>query len=169
VTTRTRRYLMVLLAVVAVLLLVSMRLRGMPVQQPVAFDHLKHTKDLELSCELCHNHVITGTYAGLPGAQTCGLCHQAQKAASAESAGVKVPFVPPDSLQFNKLFRLPAHVYFSHRRHVGIGKLECDACHGAIAGSQQPPRRALVRITMEFCLDCHRAKGQSLDCVACHR
>lgn len=168
-TTRTRRYLMVLLAVVAVLLLVSMRLRGMPVQQPVAFDHLKHTKDLELSCELCHNHVITGTYAGLPGAQTCGLCHQAQRAASAESAGVKVPFVPPDSLQFNKLFRLPAHVYFSHRRHVGIGKLECDACHGAIAGSQQPPRRALVRITMEFCLDCHRAKGQSLDCVACHR
>jgi hypothetical protein len=60
-------------------------------------------------------------------------------------------------------------VYFSHRRHVGIGKLECGACHGDIAVSQHPPSRALVRITMEFCLDCHRAKGQSLDCVACHR
>jgi hypothetical protein len=26
-----------------------------------------------------------------------------------------------------------------------------------------------VRITMNLCLDCHRAKGQSLDCVSCHR
>jgi len=168
-TTRTRHYLVVLLALVAVLLLMSMTLRGMPVQQPVAFDHLKHTKELELSCELCHDRVITGLDAGLPGRETCALCHQAPQGESPEAARLTQLLAAGAPLSFNKLFRLPDHVNYTHRRHVGIAQLECRNCHGAIAETQRPPLRPLVRIDMAFCLSCHRARDQSQDCVACHR
>jgi predicted CXXCH cytochrome family protein len=60
-------------------------------------------------------------------------------------------------------------VYYTHRRHAGIGELECENCHGAIADTERPPERALVRVTMEFCMDCHREREQTLDCNACHR
>lgn len=140
-----------------------------PVPQPVAFNHLKHTKDLGLGCEFCHQQVGTGAHAGLPGAVTCQMCHQAVQGSSPEAARVTALLTAGDPLRFNKLFRLPLHVYYSHRRHVGIAELECRNCHGAIATTQRPPGQALVRIKMAFCLDCHRAKGQSLDCNACHR
>jgi hypothetical protein len=26
-----------------------------------------------------------------------------------------------------------------------------------------------VEVTMDFCMDCHREQGQTLDCNACHR
>jgi hypothetical protein len=26
-----------------------------------------------------------------------------------------------------------------------------------------------VRITMDHCMDCHRERAETLDCVACHR
>jgi Cytochrome c7 and related cytochrome c len=143
--------------------------RGAPVTQPIAFNHLKHTKDLGLECQFCHVYVTTGAHAGLPGADICGMCHQAQLGTSPEAARVTALLTSGDGLRFNKLFRLPAHVYYSHRRHVGIGKLECPQCHGGIAATERPPTRPLVRITMKRCVDCHRAQGQSLDCVACHR
>jgi hypothetical protein len=140
-----------------------------PVPQPVAFNHLKHTKDLGFDCQMCHQYVSTGAHAGLPDATTCGLCHQAPQGTSPEAARVTALLTKGDALRFNKLFRLPPHVYYSHRRHVGIAHLECLNCHGDIATTQRPPGQPLVRISMKFCLDCHRAKGQSLDCNACHR
>jgi hypothetical protein len=135
----------------------------------VAFNHLKHTKDLGLDCQTCHQQVSTGAHAGLPDAATCRLCHEAKQGTSPEAARVTALLAGGDPLRFNKLFRLPPHVYYSHRRHVGIAKLECPNCHGDIAMTQRPPGRPLVGIKMNFCLDCHRAKGQSLDCVSCHR
>ena len=140
-----------------------------PVPQPVAFNHLKHTKDLELECQVCHQQVNTGAHAGLPDATTCSACHQAPQGTSPEAARVTALLTAGDPLRFNKLFRLPSHVYYTHRRHVGIAQLECGNCHGDIATTQRPPGKALVRISMDFCVDCHRAKGQSLDCNACHR
>jgi DnaJ-class molecular chaperone len=52
---------------------------------------------------------------------------------------------------------------------VALGELECEVCHGAIAATERPPRGPLVEITMDFCMDCHREQGQTLDCNACHR
>ncbi|HYL20928.1 MAG TPA: cytochrome c3 family protein [Gemmatimonadales bacterium] len=157
-----------LLVLVLVGALVLLR-RTPAVSQPVAFNHRRHTQDLKLDCQLCHQYVTTAAHAGLPTGQTCVVCHQARLGKSPEAARVTELLARGDSLHFAKLFRLPAHVNFTHRRHVGIAKLACEACHGAIAVSQRPPERALVRIRMQFCLDCHRTNGQSLDCVACHR
>ena len=139
------------------------------VSQPIEFNHLKHTEDLQLDCQFCHEYVTSGASSGLPAADKCGMCHQAPLGESAEAARVTELLSQGDPLRFNKLFRLEDHVFYTHSRHVGIAGLECVRCHGAIAATERPPKRPLVNVTMDFCLSCHRETGQTLDCVACHR
>jgi hypothetical protein len=153
-------------AVVAVLVSVT---RGPAVPQPIAFNHLKHAGELGLACDLCHKHVRTGAHAGLPDAGTCSMCHSTRQGNSAEAARVTELLEAGDPLLFNKLFRLPDHVFYTHRRHVGIAELECGNCHGPIAEMERPPERPLVPISMDSCMDCHRERGMPLDCNACHR
>ncbi|HWO89128.1 MAG TPA: cytochrome c3 family protein [Gemmatimonadales bacterium] len=155
-----------LMAAVLMLALVS---RSPAVPQPVAFNHRKHTQDLQLACEFCHAYVTTGAHAGLPDATVCAVCHRAVLGESPEAARLTELLTRGEPLRFNKLFRLAPHVNYTHRRHVGIAKLECRECHGAIAESARPPARPLVSVNMDYCLDCHRARQQSVDCVACHR
>jgi hypothetical protein len=152
---------------VAALLIVLLRQPAVP--QPIAFNHVKHTTDLQLSCDFCHQYVSVGAHAGLPGSDICAYCHLAQQGESAESARVTELLTAGTPFRFNKLFRLPSHVNYTHRRHVGVAELGCVNCHGDIATTERPPRRPLIRIDMDFCLTCHRASEQSLDCIACHR
>jgi len=169
-TGRTRGLLLVVMLFVAILIVVPVAAgRSAPTPQPVAFNHRKHTQDLGLDCSFCHVYVQTGAHAGLPTADICAMCHSAPQGTSPEAARVTQLLQQGDSLHFNKLFRLPTHVFYTHRRHVGLGKLECQNCHGAIATTERPPPRPLVKITMSYCLDCHREKGQTLECTACHR
>ncbi|MBI4420905.1 MAG: cytochrome c3 family protein [Gemmatimonadetes bacterium] len=163
------RRLALLFSPLAVLLLVVVASRPKPVPQPVAFNHVKHTRDLGLGCEFCHQNVGAGTRAGLPNAETCAACHQVAQGTSAEAVRVTTLLTQGNPLRFNKLFRLADHVYFAHRRHVEIAKLDCTECHGGIAATERPPTHPLVRIKMNFCISCHQAKQQSVDCVACHR
>jgi hypothetical protein len=117
--------------------------RSLPaVTQPVAFNHLKHTKDLGLACAFCHQYVMSGAHAGLPQRATCAMCHQAPQGESPEAARLTELLAAGAPVNFNKLFRLPDHVNYTHRRHVGIAKLECPNCHGAIA---ETPSRPLGR------------------------
>lgn len=143
--------------------------RTPPVPQPVAFNHRKHTQGLSLNCEFCHAYVTKGAHAGLPDAKTCTMCHQTQQGTSPGATRVTTLLAEGDPLTFNKLFGLESHVFYTHRRHVGIAKLECPSCHGDIAQTERPPDRPLVRIDMDFCMDCHRERGETLDCNACHR
>jgi predicted CXXCH cytochrome family protein len=139
------------------------------VAQPVAFDHRMHTEQLKMQCQLCHQYLSTGAHAGLPSRSLCAMCHQVPQGTTAMAARLTMMLGRGDSLRFNKLFHLPPYVYFTHRRHVAIAKIPCQTCHGAIASTQRPPKRPLVQIRMQVCLDCHLQKGQSVDCVACHR
>jgi hypothetical protein len=155
-----------LLAAVTLVLIVS---RGPPVLQPIAFNHLKHTSDLGLACDFCHEYVRAGAHAGLPDAETCAVCHRSPQGTTEEAARVTELLARGNPLRFNKLFHLPEHVFYTHRRHVGIAELECSSCHGAIAETERPPDRPLIGMSMDFCLDCHREREQTLDCNACHR
>lgn len=142
---------------------------GSAVPQPVQFNHRKHTEELNLECAFCHVYVTTGAHAGLPDAATCSICHSTVQGTSEEAARVTRLLEAGDPLSFNKLFRLPDHVLYTHRRHVAIAALPCEGCHGAIASAVRPPARALVQIDMDFCMDCHRQREASLECTACHR
>jgi hypothetical protein len=142
---------------------------GPAVSQPIAFNHRKHTQELGLTCEFCHKYVRVSAHSGLPDEQTCSMCHQVRQGTSEEAARVTEFLERGDPIRFNKLFRMPSHVFYTHRRHVGIADLECESCHGAIADTERPPSRPLVRVDMDFCIDCHREQNQTLDCNACHR
>ncbi len=161
--------LLLLATAAAALAVVREANRGPPVRQPIAFNHRKHTRDLGLACDFCHQYVRVGAHAGLPGAEICSLCHSVPQGESEEAARVTALITQGAPLKFNKLFRLPSHVFYTHRRHVGIGELECQECHGAIADTERPPERPLVSMTMDYCLDCHRQREETLDCNACHR
>lgn len=158
-----------LIAVVAVLRWLSVYTPA--VHQPVAFDHRTHTERLKIDCALCHQYVTTGAHAGLPDGTRCAMCHQVKQGTAPEAARLTMLLARSggDSLHFRKLFHLPPYVYFTHQRHVGVAHLPCESCHGKIALTQTPPARPLIRIRMQVCLDCHLEKGQSVDCVACHR
>jgi len=144
-------------------------LRAPRVAQPVAFSHQRHTEELLLGCDFCHKYVMTGAHSGLPGAETCSLCHSVPLGSSPEAARLTELLQEGQPLEFAKLFRLPAHVFYTHRRHVAIGGIECGECHGGIAHTALPPERPLVKIDMAFCLACHREGGITTDCTACHR
>lgn len=166
-----RSYLAVAVGVVLVLAVVVpvLALSSPRVPQPVAFNHLKHTQDLGLGCEFCHPYAQTRAHSGLPDATTCSACHAAPQGTSAEAARVTELITAGDPLRFNKLFRMPDHVFCTHRRHVAIAELSCETCHGAVGQTERPPARALVKVDMDFCMDCHREQGATLDCNACHR
>jgi predicted CXXCH cytochrome family protein len=143
--------------------------RSSSTSQPVPFNHSKHTQDLGLNCEFCHKYVRTSAHSGLPGVDICSICHLAQQGESEASATVTELITAGNAFQFNKLFKMPANVFYTHRRHVAVAGLECDQCHGSIGEMDRSPNRPLVNVTMDFCMDCHTLENQSLDCNACHR
>jgi hypothetical protein len=155
--------------VVAVIASPLLARRHSSVPQPIEFNHRKHTQDLQLTCSLCHQYVGTSAHSGLPGEETCGLCHSTQQGESEEAARVTALLEAGEPVRFNKLFGLPEHVFYTHRRHVTLGEVECVDCHGDIADTERPPRRPLVTVDMDFCMDCHEAREVSNDCNACHR
>lgn len=139
------------------------------VSQPILFSHQRHAVDLALDCATCHEYYATGDHAGLPTLALCMGCHEAPQGSEPEEQKVRDLAAAGKNDVFRKLFRMPDHAFYSHRRHAGIGRIPCETCHGAIAGTARPPERPLVRITMDFCIDCHERRNVSSDCTRCHR
>jgi len=160
-------------AIVAILVVTTGTLwairRPRAVTQPIAFSHVLHVKEVELECSACHPGTETSFHAQLPELGLCMECHEDKLSDSPEEERVRELAKLSRPPQFRKLFLFPNHVFYSHRRHVVVGKIPCQTCHGAIAETSAPPKRPLVRISMQFCLDCHRRRGVTEDCIECHR
>ena len=139
------------------------------VAQPIQFNHQKHVKDNGIDCAVCHQLFADHQHSGLPDLTVCTGCHQQPLGKSAEEAKLIRLAASPNPPAFKKLFRLPDHAYYSHRRHVTVAKLPCTTCHGGIADTTAPPSRPLVRIQMKTCIDCHTQRSVRTDCTACHR
>ncbi len=136
-------------------------------QQPLAFNHKKHV-DGGLECSACHAGIADGTArARLPELDVCLNCHGSEDNPKTKplrdfaAAGKPVPW--------KQVYHVPEHVYFSHRRHVASAKLECAVCHGDMAAREAPVTRQTVPIRMERCVECHRERNVTTDCMACHR
>jgi hypothetical protein len=137
-------------------------------KQPIAFNHAKHVKELDLGCPTCHVTVEKEAFSGLPGADVCVSCHEEVQGKSDEEKKLVALLKEGKPLLWQPLFRQPAHVFYSHRRHVVTAKIECKTCHGSIAESTQPLAR-VRKLRMDDCLDCHRRTGGPKDCTGCHR
>lgn len=136
--------------------------------QPVAFNHRLHVEGQGIECSNCHVSYQTSFESGLPTINACALCHAETHGDSPKEAAFQKMVEAKTPLPWVSLFRQPAHVFFSHRRHVVVAGLDCTECHGAIGRSETPPPfRSPLR--MQDCVECHRARKVSSDCTACHR
>jgi len=135
-------------------------------QQPIEFPHNKHiAKGLE--CVDCHITVDSGAAAGIPSVRKCMLCHrliatdkpQVKQLQRYAEEGREIPWV-----RINR-FEPEAHVKFRHAPHIWA-KVECKSCHGDVAN--MTVAEPAVQHSMGRCVACHRQRGASQDCAACH-
>lgn len=166
-----RKMTIPLIALFLVIFLVTLFLfltRSPGIPQPIAFNHHLHTEDNGIECLECHSFYMDHSASGLPGADVCRGCHEEAMTDSPEEKKLVELLGSENGPHFRKLFRLPEHVFYSHRRHVAIAELECERCHGDIAKTESPPSRPLVNVDMDSCMDCHDDLGVTNDCITCH-
>jgi hypothetical protein len=136
--------------------------------QPIKFNHDFHIEELGLSCLDCHKNAERHQRASIPNIDECSECHEdefenfeADKVTEFINSDIQIPWV--------KVHKVADHAYFSHRRHVRLGNIECTECHGDVSSMSLPFQKAHVNMDMDWCLSCHEARHVTDDCAACHR
>ncbi|MBI4873954.1 MAG: cytochrome c3 family protein [Acidobacteria bacterium] len=136
--------------------------------QPIAFNHAVHVAN-GLACLDCHTGVETEARATIPALEACMNCHATALGKSAEEQKVRAFAAAGREPAWHPVSRVPAHVYFSHRRHVSIAKVSCATCHGPMEQLTAPPVNPFREFTMNLCVDCHQRNGGGVECNDCHR
>lgn len=142
---------------------------GRDIEQPIAFNHRLHVEDLGSNCSDCHLYATTGVRATIPNAEVCADCHVEALTESPEEVKLVAYLESEEPIPWRKLYWVPDHVYFSHRRHTLIGGIACETCHGPMGEASVPMPRPRVKVTMNGCMDCHDQAGVSNDCLLCHK
>lgn len=139
------------------------------IKQPVEYSHKIHTELLK--CEECHMGVLTSASATIPGITICKECHMGDKPLSTSPEEIKLQkYIRADEdIPWKRLYKNPVHVYFSHSRHVAVGKIACEKCHGNIGKMMAPPPGALVNMDMGRCIECHDEHNIDTSCITCHK
>jgi len=122
-------------------------------EQPVPFSHAHHVGDLGLDCRMCHTGVETTAFAGVPSTHICMTCHSQIWTNAAMLAPVRDSLASGRPIHWRRVNRLPDYVFFDHSIHVAKG-VGCSTCHGPV--QTMPLMRAQQKLTMGWCLDCHR-------------
>lgn len=132
---------------------------GVPVEQPVAFQHNLHADQLGIDCRYCHDTVETAPVSGVPPTETCMTCHSQVRVGAPALAAVQESWDEGRSLQWNRVHDLPDFAYFDHSAHVNNG-VGCSTCHGRV--DQMGGIWKSEPLTMGWCLECHRAPERFL-------
>jgi len=139
-----------------------------PVRQPVSFDHKKHM-ETDLTCLNCHGGANKEASTGIPPVRRCIRCHEAEEIENPATEALRVFAEENGDIPWVRVYRVDAHTYFSHRRHVALAKIDCAVCHGDMAIQTRPVTRQAIPITMDGGISCHRKQGVTEDCLSCHR
>lgn len=135
--------------------------------QPLPFSHVAHIEKARMQCTDCHEGAVERDTAGIPSIRKCMLCHQfiatdhpaVMRLSEYWERGHEVPWVRVYA------FEEGAMVQFRHAPHGRVG-VECVECHGEVATMTEAVRA--VRHTMGSCIECHRERSATDDCLACH-
>jgi hypothetical protein len=140
--------------------------RPTDVAQPFPFSHQVHLSK-GAQCTDCHTTVDQSPRATIPGVNTCMVCHTQiatdrpliQQMAAMHGKGL--------DFNWNRVYNYfpESHVRFEHAPHVRA-KVECSTCHGNQV--EQSVARRAVDMDMGFCVNCHKQKQASNDCLTCH-
>ncbi len=126
---------------------------GYAPDQPIPFSHKIHAGDFKMDCLYCHGSAEKGPHAGIPPMNVCTGCHSV---VALDKDNIKIlnkMYNDGQTVQWQRIHRLPDHVYFSHKWHLRAG-VECSECHGDVAA--MPLISQVKRLEMGDCLDCHR-------------
>lgn len=134
-------------------------------QQPIAYSHRLHAGDLQLPCLHCHSGARRSPAAGLPAVSSCVGCHRWVKNKTPEMKKVDEHASRKQPIFWTRANSMADHVYFTHQRHVAAG-LECQTCHGPVEKMERVER--IPRLTMGWCVECHKQKQAPLECSTCH-
>ena len=141
--------------------------RPKPVQ-PLDFPHKIHTEDIAVSCTDCHVGVTKGAVAGIPGVNVCISCH----ADIGDPNDPRIIMIRDyakrgEDLPWQRVYGFldESHIRFNHAPHIRA-KVDCATCHGDVASMTVAER--VVNHTMGFCIECHKTKQASNDCLVCH-
>jgi len=122
-----------------------------------------------MECLDCHVYAEEHVYASIPNTDVCKDCHEEAISDSPAEARL-VEFIDANKqIPWRQINKVPDYAYFSHRRHVKLGQIECQECHGDVGKLKKPMTEPFVEIKMAWCLDCHNQRQVSNDCSACHR
>jgi Cytochrome c7 and related cytochrome c len=136
-----------------------MRKTGFVIEQPVPFSHQHHVAGLGIDCRFCHATVETSADAGMPPTYTCMTCHSQIWTNAKLLEPVRLSLAENRPIVWSRVTNLPDYVYFNHSIHIAKG-VGCASCHGAV--DQMPLTYKAVKLTMQFCLNCHRNPGPQL-------
>ena len=136
-----------------------------PATQPIAFSHSHHVSDIGIDCQFCHAYARRGPVAGIPSVQRCAGCHQNVLSDQPEILKLLGYWENEEPIPWIRVHDLPDYVRFSHKTHVRSG-VKCESCHGDV-----PTMDAAIQVeslSMGWCLNCHKDRGATRDCLACH-
>ena len=165
--TTIRSYIPFILAGAAVYTVVLVGYGGSPLTtdvgyapvQPVPFSHALHAGKMGMDCRYCHTAVDRAAHANVPDTQTCMNCHQRVKTNSPLLEPVRHSWETGDPVPWVKVHDLPDFAYFNHSAHVSRG-VGCESCHGRIDTMERVQQ--VSKLSMGWCLDCHRAPEKHL-------
>ena len=132
---------------------------GVPVSQPVAFQHSLHAGELGLDCRYCHTTVEVAASAGIPPVETCMTCHSQIRVDAPALAALQESWDSGVAIQWNRVHKLPDYAYFDHSAHVNNG-VGCSSCHGQV--DRMDGIWKTEPMTMGWCLECHRDPATQL-------
>ena len=150
-------------------------------EQPIPFPHNKHVA-AGVECQYCHRGTEDGYQAGVPSVTDCYQCHRGmvEEGLKIEADRSNLETLRPgvktlikdyvdqkQDVKWFKYYDMPEHVKFPHKVHINA-KLECTECHGDVASYGYENFKMKQKPTMGWCVSCHRSKGASQDCTACH-
>jgi hypothetical protein len=115
----------------------------------------------------CHAGAAQGPDAGIPSISFCMACHQVIAAQKPEIKKLTAYSDKGQDVPWQRVywFYPVKHVRFRHSPHIRA-RVGCEECHGDL--SQQTVAVRSKDLTMNFCLNCHWAKGVPVDCTTCH-
>jgi hypothetical protein len=132
---------------------------GVPISQPVMFDHRHHVVDDGIACRYCHYTVEKEASAGIPPTEMCMNCHNQIWNTSPILEPVRRSYFSGQPIEWRRVHDLPEFVYFNHSIHVNKG-VGCVTCHGRVDQMAQVAKAQ--PLTMGWCLDCHRNPAPNL-------
>jgi c(7)-type cytochrome triheme protein len=137
---------------------------------PFAFNHKAHIDAEEMECLDCHRFADKRVHATVPRLKDCRDCHSEPQGEHPDEPKVREYLDDNREIPWSFVNRLPGHVYFSHRAHVGFAEMICTDCHSDMSKAEKPLKRPDIgHLTMSKCMSCHQEKKAANECSTCHK